>query len=139
MYKRSDGKVKKERNELLEFLGGLAMLIVGLYLFTNKATVQTSFFSGSLRLFGLNINSGIVIIPFIIGIVWLFVKPRSFGAKLLTGLGVLIIIVSVIASTTIRLPRITLYEWILYLVLIFGGAGLLIRVLFGGNNKEGRK
>ena len=44
----------------------------------------------------------------------------------------MIIIVSVIASTTIRLPRITLYEWILYIVLIFGGAGLLARALFGG-------
>ena len=124
--------MKKERNELLEFLGGLAMLVVGLYLFTNKATVQTSFFSGGLSLFGMHLNSGIVIIPFIIGIVWLFVKPSSFGAKLVVGLGILIIIVSVIASTTIRLPRITLYEWILYIVLIFGGAGLLARALFGG-------
>jgi hypothetical protein len=124
--------VKKERNELLEFLGGLAMLVVGLYLFTNKATVQTSFFSGGLSLFGMHLNSGLVIIPFIIGIVWLFVKPSSFGAKLVVGLGILIIIVSVIASTTIRLPRITLYEWILYIVLIFGGAGLLARALFGG-------
>lgn len=115
------------------------MLVVGLYLFTSKATVQTSFFSGSLRLGGLNINSGLVIIPFIIGIVWLFVKPSSFGAKLVTGAGILIIIVSVIASTTIRLPKITLYEWILYLVLIFGGAGLLARALFGGDKKEGKK
>ena len=123
--------MKKERNELLEFLGGLAMLVVGLYLFTNKATVQTSFFSGGLSLFGMHLNSGLVIIPFIIGIVWLFVKPSSFGAKLVVGLGILIIIVSVIASTTIRLPRITLYEWILYIVLIFGGAGLLARALFG--------
>ena len=133
MYmQRSGSKVKKERNELLEFLGGLAMLVVGLYLFTNKATVQTSFFSGGLSLFGMHLNSGLVIIPFIIGIVWLFVKPSSFGAKLVVGLGILIIIVSVIASTTICLPRITLYEWILYIVLIFGGAGLLARALFGG-------
>lgn len=111
------------------------MLVVGLFLFTNKAEVQTAFFSGTIRLFGAHLNSGLVIIPFIIGIVWLFVKPHSFGAKLVTGLGILIIIVSVIASTTIRLPRITLYEWILYLVLIFGGAGLLARALFGGNKK----
>ena len=45
------------------------MLVVGLYLFTNKASVQTSFFSGNLSLFGLNVNSGLVIIPFIIGVV----------------------------------------------------------------------
>ena len=116
--------MKKERNELLEFLGGLAMLVVGLYLFTNKASVQTSFFAGNLSLFGLNVNSGLVLIPFIIGV-----------AKLVTGLGFLLIIVSVIASTTIRLQRLTLFEWILYLVLIFGGVGLLARALFGGNKK----
>lgn len=127
--------MKKERNELLEFLGGLAMLVVGLYLFTNKASVQTSFFAGNLSLFGLNVNSGLVIIQFIIGVVWLFVKPGSFGAKLVTGFGFLLIIVSVIASTTIRLQRLTLFEWILYLVLIFGGVGLLARALFGGNKK----
>lgn len=127
--------MKKERNELLEFLGGLAMLVVGLYLFTNKASVQTSFFAGNLSLFGLNVNSGLVIIPFIIGVVWLFVKSGSFGAKLVTGLGFLLIIVSVIASTTIRLQRLTLFEWILYMVLIFGGVGLLARALFGGNKK----
>ena len=33
--------MKKERNELLEFLGGLAMLVVGLYLFTNKGITKT--------------------------------------------------------------------------------------------------
>ena len=111
------------------------MLVVGLYLFTNKASVRTSFFAGNLSLFGLNVNSGLVIIPFIIGVVWLFVKPGSFGAKLVTGLGFLLIIVSVIASTTIRLQRLTLFEWILYLVLIFGGVGLLARALFGENKK----
>ena len=122
--------MKKERNELLEFLGGLAMLVVGLYLFTTKVTVQSSLFDGTWSVAGVNINSGLVLIPFIIGIVLLFFKPDSFLSKLITGCGLLIIIVSVIASTTIRLPRISLYEWILYLVLIFGGLGLLCRALF---------
>lgn len=126
--------MKKERNELLEFLGGLAMLVVGLYLLQIRHRCRP-LFAGNLSLFGLNVNSGLVIIPFIIGVVWLFAKPGSFGAKLVTGLGFLLIIVSVIASTTIRLQRLTLFEWILYLVLIFGGVGLLARALFGGNKK----
>lgn len=127
--------MKKERNELLEFLGGLAMLVVGLYLLQIRHRCRPLFLREILSLFGLNVNSGLVIIPFIIGVVWLFVKPGSFGAKLVTGLGFLLIIVSVIASTTIRLQRLTLFEWILYLVLIFGGVGLLARALFGGNKK----
>ncbi len=128
--------MKKERNELLEFLGGLAMLVVGLYLFTNKVSVQSTLFSGVLHLGGMHVNSGLVVIPFIIGIVMIFVKPESFVSKLVAGCGLLIIIFAVIASTTIRLPRISLYEWLLYLVLIFGGLALLCRVLFNDKKKD---
>lgn len=128
--------MKKERNELMEFLGGLAMLVVGLFLFTSKVTVQSALFSGSISIGSATINSGLVVIPFIIGIVMLFVRPGSIAARIVTGIGLLVIIASVIASTTVRLPRISLYEWILYLVLIFGGAGLLCRALFGGKNDK---
>ena len=64
------------------------------------------------------------------GIVWLFVNYDSFGAKLLVGAGILIIIVSVILSTQIHLRTITLFEWIIMLVLLFGGLGLVLRSLF---------
>lgn len=130
--------MRRERNELLEFLGGLIMFVVGLFLFTNKVTVQSALFSGSLAIGSVNISSGLVVIPFIVGIVMMFVRPRMLAAKLVTGLGLLIIIVSVIATTTIRLPRITLYEWLLYLVLIFGGLGLLCRVLLGNHKDDDR-
>lgn len=130
--------MRRERNELLEFLGGLVMFVVGLFLFTNKVTVQSALFSGSLAIGSVNISSGLVVIPFIVGIVMMFVRPHMFAAKLVTGLGLLIIIVSVIATTTIRLPRITLYEWLLYLVLIFGGLGLLCRVLLGNHKDDDR-
>lgn len=130
--------MRRERNELLEFLGGLIMFVVGLFLFTNKVTVQSALFSGSLAIGSVNISSGLVVIPFIVGIVMMFVRPHMLAAKLVTGLGLLIIIVSVIATTTIRLPRITLYEWLLYLVLIFGGLGLLCRVLLGNHKDDDR-
>ena len=128
--------MKKERNELLEFLGGLAMLVVGLYLFTNKVSVQSTLFSGYLSVNGMRVNSGLVVLPFIIGIVMIFVKPESIISKLIAGCGLLIIIVAVIASTTLRLPHISLYEWLLYLILIFGGLGLLCRVLFTDKKRD---
>lgn len=130
--------MKKERYELLEFLGGLAMLVIGLFIFTNKVTVQTAFFSGTFVIWGVNINSGLVIIPFIIGTVLLFARPHSFIAKIITGLGLLLIIISIVTTTTIMLPRISLFEWLMYLVLIFGGLGLVCRALFaaGKGDKE---
>lgn len=36
--------MKKERNELLEFLAGMAMLVVGLYLLTTHVDVSMGFF-----------------------------------------------------------------------------------------------
>ena len=78
---------------------------------------------------GVRVASGLLIVPLIIGIVWLFASGGSMGSKIMIGVGVLIIIAGVIASTTIRLQTITLYEWVIMLVLIFGGAGLLAKIL----------
>lgn len=111
------------------FLAGLAMLIVGLFIFSQKVLVHTAFFSTGIRLGHFHVNSGLVIIPLIAGIVWIFVAPKNIGGKILSAIGVLIIIVSVIMSTTIHLVTMSLFDWILILVLIFGGAGLVLRVL----------
>lgn len=122
--------MKKERNELLEFFGGLAMLAVGLYLFMNKVDVSTSFL-GSEGLLGVHwLPSGLVVVPFIIGVFLMFVMPDNLLGKIIAGLGALLVVASVITSTTIRLRTVTLYEWILFLVLIFAGLGLVLRVLF---------
>lgn len=122
--------MKRERNELVEFLLGAAMLTAGLYLFCNKITVSMGFFGGILNFGGVSVSSGLTVIPVVMGVVLIFLYPEAFIGKLVTGLGFVIIIAAVIASTRLYLPRITLMEWLLYLVLIFGGAALVIRVLF---------
>ena len=128
--------MKKARNELAEFVVGLAMLVVGLYLFMQKVTVSTGFCQGSFNLGGIHVNTGLIVVPFIIGIIMIFIKPESFLSKLVACLGFLLIIVSIISSTTMRLSSITLYEWLLYLVFIFGGLALVCRVLFKSPNKK---
>ena len=122
--------MKRAKNELLQFLGGLMMLVVGLYILSQKVMVYSSFF-GFYRMFDrFSMNNGMIMIPFIIGIVWMFASGGSFVSKIFTGLGVLIIVVSIILTTNISLVRMTLYEWVLILILVFGGVGLLARVLF---------
>ena len=132
----AEGEMKRARNELLQFLAGLAMLIAGLFIFSQKVMVYSMFLGGGLGFsiggMNMNINNGLIIIPFIIGVVWMFASEGSFASKAFTAAGVLIIILAVIMTTNISLVRITLYEWVLILVLIFGGAGLLIRILFAG-------
>ncbi|MDE6662291.1 MAG: hypothetical protein K2K46_03010 [Lachnospiraceae bacterium] len=121
--------MKNAKNELLEFLGGLAMLVVGLYILSQKVMVYSSFFGFGMMLGGFSVSSGMIMIPFIIGIVWMFASGGSFVSKVFTGLGVLIIIVSLIMSTNISLIHMRLYEWVTILILIFGGAGMLARLL----------
>lgn len=121
--------MRKEKNELLMFLAGLAMLIVGLYILSQRVMVHTSWWG----IGGFRLNGGLIFIPFIAGIIWLF-ATESLGAKVLTGLGVAFVVISVILSVDISLVTMTLFDWVVLLVLIFGGIGLLCRVLFGNKN-----
>lgn len=124
--------MKKARNELLQFLAGLAMLVAGLFIFSQKVMVYSGFFGYGIRLGGFYMSNGLIMVPFIIGVVWMFASEGSFPSKVFTAVGVLIVIVAVIMTTNISLVHITLFEWIVILVLIFGGAGLLARIFFAG-------
>ena len=125
----------KKKNPLLRFLVGLAMLIAGGYWFLSSVTVTTGFLGG-FSVGAFRLSGGLVVVPFIAGIIWLFVNSDSFGAKLLTGAGLLIIIASVIMSTRFVFQNRNLYEYLLMLVLIFGGAALDLQVLFSTPKDE---
>ena len=120
--------MKDAKNELMQFVAGVVMLAVGLYIFSQKVIVFSGY--GFFFLGGGRFSSGLIIIPLIIGIVWMFMTGACFASKVFTALSVLLIIVSVIMSTHIHLSAMTLYEWILLLVLIFGGAGLVGRCCY---------
>ena len=120
--------MKKPGNELLQFLGGLAMLVVGLYIFSQKVMVSSSFLSG-MRLGSLNMSNGMIMIPLIIGIIWMFASGGSFISKVFTGMSVLLIVAAIVISTNISLVHMSLYEWVIILVLIFGGVGILAKIL----------
>lgn len=128
--------MKKQKNELLEFLGGLAMLAAGLFWFSTSVTVSNGFFTYGLRIGSASIPSGLVIVPFIIAVILVFIRPESFGRKLFLGLSVLLIIAAVIASTRLYLNAMTLFEWAGILILIFGGLALVCKVLFKPVKKD---
>lgn len=129
--------MKRAGNELLKFLAGLAMLIAGLFIFSQKVMVSSGFFGQGFSIGRLHMGNGLIMVPFIIGIVWMFVTEGSVGSKLFTAASILIVILAVIITTDIRLMHVTLYEWALILVLIFGGAGLVARILFAGTRIPG--
>ncbi|MDO5402223.1 MAG: hypothetical protein Q4F11_02180 [Eubacteriales bacterium] len=127
--------MKNEKNELLQFAGGAVMLVVGLYILSQKVIV-TSYGFGYFAFGGMRVTSGLIIIPLIIGIVWMFVSGASFPSKVFTAFSVLLIIVSIILSTNIHLVYMSLYDWIIILVLIFGGGALVLKTLLAGNGKN---
>ena len=125
--------MKEAKNELMQFVGGVIMLVVGLYILSQKVMVSSSY--GFFSLWGGRFSSGLIMVPLIIGVVWMFATGGSFVSKVFTVLSVILIIASIIASTRIWLVSITMYEW----VLILGGAGLVAKVLFANNKSEKSK
>lgn len=130
--------MKSGKNELKQFVAGIVMLVVGLFILSQKVVVHTGWlgYSGTLTLGGIRINSGMIMIPFIIGIVWMFASGASFLSKLFTALSVILIIASIILNTSIYMVSVSLYEWVIILVLIFGGAGFIAKVMFSDAYKE---
>lgn len=114
------------------------MLIAGLFILSQKVMVYSGFWGYGFRIGGMQLGNGLIMVPFIAGIVWLFASGGSFGAKVLTGLGALFIVLEIVMTTNIKLVHVTLFEWIVILVLLFGGAGLLARILFAGGHREKR-
>lgn len=133
--------MKKAKNDLLILLGGMAMLGLGLFILSQKVVVSSDFYS----LWGLHMHAGLVVIPFVCGIVWLFASGGSLGSKILTWLGIAFIVVSTLLSVSLHLTYMTLFDWMVLVVLIFGGIGLMARVLCakdstptGPNNNAGK-
>lgn len=130
--------MKKAKNELLQLLAGLLMLVAGLFILSQKVMVSSGFFGYGFMLGGIYLGNGLIMVPFIIGILWMFGSGGSFLSKLFTVASVVIIIVAIIMTTNLSMVRISLYEWVLILVLIFGGAGLVARLLFSDRKDAAR-
>jgi len=120
------------------------MLVAGLYWFMSSVTVTTGFYSIRIGQFS---AGGLVVVPFIIGICWIFANPDSIMAKIITIIGLVIILASIIAGTRfvfhrrnlyeylLMFHRRNLYEYLLMLVFIFGGAAITLSMLFSKTDK----
>lgn len=118
-----------------QFFMGLAMMCGGFYLLLNAIHVSSSFGLGyglyRMNAFGqgMSITTGMVMIPFIIGLVMVFYEGKSKLGWLLTLGSLIALIVGVIASIQFRFKSMSAFELIVILVLAFGGLGLFLRSL----------
>lgn len=106
------------------FVIGALMAVAGGYLLTNQVTVTTGFW----RMWGYN-AFGLSLLPFIIGIAFLFFDGRSILGWVLTVAGAVIIFVGILANLDVYFRPTSLFNTLLMLVLLFGGVGLVARSL----------
>jgi len=126
MCNMSDGKkgAGGTPGGIKHFLIGAIFAIVGGYLLLNQVTVHSGFWS----FFG-NYSFGITMIPFLIGIAFLFFDGSSMIGWFLTVAAFLTIIVGVIANLQIYFRPTTLYNTLIMLILLVGGLALIARSL----------
>lgn len=114
---------------------GFIMMCVGFYMLLSSVVVRANFGFGtslySLNLFGrsFGVTSGMLMVPFIFGIGFIFYNKRNFIGWLLAVGSIAALIFSVIASVNFQLRGMSAFELITILVLSFGGLGLFLRSL----------
>ena len=106
------------------FFFGFLMAVAGGYLLTNQVTVT----SGGWTLGGYS-AFGLALLPFIVGIGFLFFDGSSAIGWILTVVGALIIFLGIITNLHIYFRPTSLFNTILMLVLLLGGIGLIARSL----------
>ena len=117
--------MKKAKSDLLTFIIGIAMLAIGFYIFSAKVTVTTGF---GFHFGRVNINGGVVVVPMLAGVFWWFITPKKIAPKILTGIGAAIIVASVVMNTRFYFTD-NLFNYILMLVMMVGGAALVLASL----------
>jgi hypothetical protein len=108
------------------FLLGLVMLIAGGYLLFDHVQVGGGFWHWN-GIGGRGTSFGITLIPLLLGIGILFVNGSSFAGRFLTGAGLLVILVGIIANLDIHFTQTSLFNMLVMFVLIVGGLGLIVR------------
>lgn len=118
--------MNKRKEFSLYFWLGLIMLAVGLFFISQNVTVTNSLWSYGVRLMGIHINSGLIVVPLIASIVWLILKPGK-GSTAAVVISLIFIIAGLIQSTRLYIRYISLFDWVIMLVFIFGGLALMAK------------
>ncbi len=115
----------------LSFLIGLAMMVAGFYLLLSSIVISSSFGFG-MRLYGIGaygITSGMLMIPFIFGVIFIFYDSKKYIGWLLCAGTIVALIVGVLARSQFTFARMSAFDLLLILILSFGGLGLFVRSL----------
>lgn len=125
----------KIKNELIEVIIGLIMIITGVFLFVSKTRIESDFLSGrgTWKLW----KQLLVVLPLIAGLVMMIVRPKLRVSRMIALVGVLVIAIVIFIDITVYVPKnFKAIEWVLDFVLILGGIALCIWALFIRKKKQ---
>jgi hypothetical protein len=110
------------------FVLGIALFVGGIYLLLKNIYVQNNFGFGNAMyaLGGFSITSGMLLIPFIIGVAMLFFNYKNIVGWVLAVGAVGLIIVGIITSIHFTLAGMSAFDILIILVMVAGGLGLFL-------------
>ncbi len=114
---------------------GLVLGTAGIYFLTNQVEVGAGPFGG-FAWFGPN-SFGLLLLPLLLGVGLLCVNERYVVGRLLTGVGALIVLASVLDTFRITFRPTSLFNTLMMLGLSIAGVGLIARVLLGSRVEVG--
>lgn len=116
---------KNKMSDYVEFYIGIISMVAGVFFLLSKSVVHSGFWGVSIG--GINISTGLVVIPLMAGIIWLVNNPKSIVAKIITIAGSIFIIASIIMNIRIYFTTTSMFDYLIMMLLIAVGAGLLIK------------
>lgn len=113
------------------FFLGLVMMVAGGYLLLQGIIIRPSFGFGMsvFSIGGFPVTTGMVLIPFMLGVGMIFYNGRNYIGWALAVGAVIAMIAGVIANITIQLSAMSAFELLVILILLVGGIGLFLRSL----------
>ena len=117
---------KRKPTDTIEFYIGIVLIFAGIFFLLSKAVVRSSWLTFTVG--GVNVSTGLIVIPLMFGVAWLFYNPKSFVAKMITVFGAIAIIGAIILSLRITFTTTSLFDYLIMILLIASGTGMLLRV-----------
>lgn len=115
----------KNKREKIEFYISIIILVITSIYIINKSIIYSGAFY-KLIIGKFSFYSVLIVIPSLVGIIMLFYNNKSIIAKILTILGSILLIGSLVTCILISIDRFTTFEYILFIV--FGIIGLLLNI-----------